>query len=36
MTNQNLNKDKAIVVFRGQDSTTCLFYAKNILKMLNW
>ena len=27
MTNQNLNKDKAIVVFR-QDSTTCLFYAK--------
>ena len=33
MTNQNLNKDKAIVVFSGgQDSTTCLFYAKKHFK----
>ena len=36
MTESDLNKDKAIVVFSGgQDSTTCLFYARNILKKLN-
>ncbi len=33
MTQQTLNKDKAIVVFSGgQDSTTCLFYAKKHFK----
>ena len=33
MTESDLNKDKAIVVFSGgQDSTTCLFYAKKHFK----
>lgn len=33
MTKSTLDKDKAIVVFSGgQDSTTCLFMQKNILK----
>ena len=34
MPNSVLNSEKAIVVFSGgQDSTTCLFYAKDILKV---
>lgn len=33
MTKSTLDKDKAIVVFSGgQDSTTCLFYAKKHFK----
>ena len=35
MVQHTLDQNKAIVVFSGgQDSTTCLFYAKSILKML--
>ena len=36
MPNSVLNSEKAIVVFSGgQDSTTCLFYAKRHFKRLN-
>ena len=33
MSQNDLNKEKALVVFSGgQDSTTCLFYAKKHFK----
>lgn len=36
MTETTLNNNKAIVVFSGgQDSTTCLFYAKSTLTKSN-